>query len=402
MSVATTARDVGLVGERASARPIAAEGYIPEIDALRALAALSVVVFHSGLPFDAGWMGVWLFFVISGFAITTSLLNSEKKHNTRRAFLLNFYMRRTLRIWPLYFLFIGLCTLAALLSGQTENLDYLPWVLTFTSNLRPIFLEDPQAHHWLPFSVLWSLGVEEQFYLIWPFLFLLVPRRFIGWVILGICVTSPLVRVLVSEIGRSLDWSEIKTAQVIYMLTPAQFSAFAGGCALALFRRQIVTRPWLFPYAMALAGTCLLLYVGFFSYQDITLAKDGVTPGPWSLFRIFIYGGGREFFLYSIIWICSATLLIGVILRVKWLTALCRIPGLQSVGRVSYGLYLFHAIVVWTLSTTVPGLVGISGERDLGQSVTLLILTLLIAIPLSFLSFYQFERRFISFRGRFW
>ena len=84
-------------------------GYISEVDAVRGLAVTGVIAIHCGiLPF--GWMGVWLFYVVSGFAVASSLFESSRRNGTNNSSTIrNFYVRRALRIWPLYFLFIGFC-----------------------------------------------------------------------------------------------------------------------------------------------------------------------------------------------------------------------------------------------------------------------------------------------------
>ena len=105
-------------------------GYVSEVDALRCLAMSGVVAQHCGL-LPIGWTGVWLFYVISGFAITSSLLSSERSPHSRLFLVRNFYARRCLRIWPLYFAFVGANMVAALALGRSDVLASAPWLAFF-------------------------------------------------------------------------------------------------------------------------------------------------------------------------------------------------------------------------------------------------------------------------------
>ncbi|HVI60146.1 MAG TPA: acyltransferase family protein [Luteimonas sp.] len=156
--------------------------YSPAIDGLRAVAVLAVVVYHAGLPIPAGFVGVDIFFVISGFLITRLLY--EELQTTNRICLVDFYARRARRILPALFT-ATLATLAAAVVmlpptelAQTARTAAAAFV--FSANLflsasttdyfDPAPLQNPMLH-------LWSLGVEEQFYLVWPIVLLLARRR---------------------------------------------------------------------------------------------------------------------------------------------------------------------------------------------------------------------------------
>ena len=121
-------------------------------------------------------MGVWIFFVISGFAITSSLQTRDQTAGDWVS-LKNFYVRRCLRIWPLYFGFI-LANVAVIIAiGRYHSLWSLPWLASFTFNFEMIFASNWSLIDWPPFAILWSISVEEQFYLIYPALFLFAAPR---------------------------------------------------------------------------------------------------------------------------------------------------------------------------------------------------------------------------------
>src|SRR5437868_4964541 len=138
-------------------------GQMPALDGLRGIAIVLVLMHQFDLitsphaidvAFDAGWIGVQLFFVLSGFLITGGLLDTRDQHGYFRGF----FVRRVLRIFPLYYAAL----VATLIAGNTSI-----WLWTYLSNFRP----HPALPHF------WSLAVEEQFYLVWPFVVWLAGRR---------------------------------------------------------------------------------------------------------------------------------------------------------------------------------------------------------------------------------
>lgn len=156
--------------------------YMPQLDALRAIAVLAVM-FHHFVPARAQWplfaaipfgqLGVKLFFVLSGFLITGILLRARSKLGDQPRAVLSalagFYARRSLRIFPLYYLVIAVC----LVLNVPPVRDELLWLATYTLNLRISY------QGWYPEHVahFWSLAVEEQFYLLWPWVVLFAPSR---------------------------------------------------------------------------------------------------------------------------------------------------------------------------------------------------------------------------------
>ena len=156
---------------------------IPGLDGLRALAIFTVLGSHTK-NYDFGWMGVQFFFVLSGFLITGILLRMKENLPAQQYFK-SFYGRRFLRIFPLYYFYLFLLGLAA---WQTDMIPFkfiqreieanvqpqLPYAFLYVYN----FLHATEAYHHTPFlSHLWSLSVEEQFYIIWPLILFLTPKE---------------------------------------------------------------------------------------------------------------------------------------------------------------------------------------------------------------------------------
>jgi len=209
----------------------------PAFDGLRALAALIVIVYHLGGPvfgFASGWLGVQLFFVLSGFLITTLLLREESLGG--RISLGNFWIRRVFRILPAYYLVVLVSVIILVSEGEfTEagGRQSIGWFLTLNPELAPTTLN---------FSPAWTIGIEQKFYLIWPLVvfvfFAHAIRRVVAWVltvalllVLTFAVSSYFVHfvVILFGCGLALVLNSNRGFNVLRFLT----SRIAGLVALA-------------------------------------------------------------------------------------------------------------------------------------------------------------------------
>lgn len=159
-----------------------------QIDGLRFFAVFAVVCahWHSSLSnffglITAASRGVDLFFVISGFLITLGLIRSKEKNDTKGSSLYKFYIRRFLRIFPIYYLTVFIL----LYFNYNQISDSIWWFLLYASNFHSIKIQD-----WGAAGHLWSLSVEEQFYLVWPFIILFIPDRKLPAVIIAAVLLS--------------------------------------------------------------------------------------------------------------------------------------------------------------------------------------------------------------------
>src|SRR6267154_983284 len=218
-------------------------GRILQLDGLRGMAVILVVLYHYSLdlvlptgsfltylkiPFRMGWCGVDLFFVLSGFLIGGILLDARESPR----YFQTFYSRRFHRILPLYYIWIGAYFLIAFTllphsSGsfkiEPEKWTIVPTYIFFVQNLVKKRLSWIAAA-WL--SPLWSLAVEEQFYLVMPFLVRFFPRRWLLVSLFAAIAGAPLARIIV------FHWDAGHTAQ--YVATPCRADALAMGVLLAL------------------------------------------------------------------------------------------------------------------------------------------------------------------------
>ena len=255
--------------------------HLPALDGVRGLAVLIVIIHNAGWIagsseqfiiklFTAitamGWTGVSLFFALSGLLITGILLDS-RGHN---GFFRSFYLRRTLRIFPLYYAFVaGIVFVAAPLAWSAE------WAADVRTGQWPYWL---YVSNWTqPFKIdvhgmthLWSLAVEEQFYLIWPLLAYALGRRGLAKLAVAMIVTAPIIRYGLRAGGLPID--------ATYFFTFARWDALAAGALLAAMIRDDRERAWVVAWrgklTLALVAALAVLVVvqrGFHSAGGVTL-----------------------------------------------------------------------------------------------------------------------------------
>lgn len=290
--------------------------HIPELDGLRAIAVVSVMVHHlwTPLPSPFGVWGVRLFFVISGYLITGLLLNAGdsavRQVDGRLGALKRFYIRRSLRILPLYYLVILVCSIVAFSKVRA----LLPWLLTYTLNFRIA----GQGYYDEYFAHFWSLSVEEQFYIVWPWIVLGAPRRRLVWISLSLLLVAGGFRAqyMLSNLTST-------TAVGTYVLPWAAFDSLGVGALLSIFSRTLEPSRLdrLLFYGSLLASLVLLI---------LWLGGQPILGWP----RFFLDDG-----LTSIVF---ATIIRGVARGQSRVSALLRSGPLAYIGKISYGLYVYH------------------------------------------------------------
>ncbi|MBO0841758.1 MAG: acyltransferase, partial [Nocardioides sp.] len=336
---------------RPAVRP--SSGWRTDIQGLRAVAVGLVIAAHLGLPHLAGgFVGVDVFFVLSGFLITTLLLREADR--TGRVSISQFYVRRARRILPAATLVImAVLAFAALRLPTTQVTDSAndgAWAAFFLANVHfaqagvDYFNQSGTSL----FQHYWSLSVEEQFYLVWPVLALVVAARFgRRWfaVVAGVGAVA------------SLGWSVYLTAHepaAAYFSTPARAFELAAGALLACWigaSGRTLARPW----ALASAGLGVVLLAA------ATLEFTDSTPFPGVDALVPVVG-------------TVALLAAGPATPVGRLLSL---PPMRYVGDISYSLYLWH----WPLIVLAPHLIP-DFDHDLRRRA----LAVLIAVALAALS----------------
>jgi peptidoglycan/LPS O-acetylase OafA/YrhL len=347
--------------------------YFSQLDSLRAIAVLMVIISHwfSKEHFlnrytSNGVIGVTLFFVLSGFLITGILLRSKQKveegSSIRKAFKV-FYMRRSLRIFPVYYLLLFVLLVLNLASVS----DSFWWHFFYASNFY-FWIKDAFAGS---LSHLWSLAVEEQFYLVWPAIILLVPRRFLTSVLLAGVLIGVLFRFVivtdVSEMGR--------------LLMPGSLDSFCIGGLLAYGRNEMT--PWYKYYqsnqrCFILLAFVLIITVHLPAFRMLSAAQSSAIY----LLLISIAFG----ILFNRVSYNIETPVLKQILNNK---------GLLYFGKISYGIYLFHNFI--------PNFNGLSfsGMPSFFSIYLTQLLRLVVLLVLSTLSWFLIEKPFLSLKYRF-
>lgn len=313
------------------------------LDAFRAFAFLAVFLYHVRLlPF--GYLGVDAFFVLSGFLITPILADMRQRLPPSLYFL-HFYGRRSLRILPLYFSYLAIaavCVYVALtqsLTTQTDVLvsfvDQLPYALTYTYDFFHAsrqFVQNPLLTHF------WSLAVEEQFYLLWPFAVLLVPRTKLRPFLVALVIAGPLVRLaeawlVTSAIGGIFNERMDLT---IYVLPFSHVDAFAIGGYMALNSRR--------PARGTIAGYAAVLVVVGLITERWNTGSNALALG----YGPFMSDSWKYVWGYTSVNLLFAWLL-ALIRDRQLLPAVLEHPALVYLGRISYGLYVYHFAVIWLM-----------------------------------------------------
>ena len=342
-------------------------GYMSQLDALRFFAVLGVMVHHLWKPgplpgifaeADFGDLGVRLFFVLSGFLITGILLRAGGDGDPlrRRLFAMRqFYARRFLRIFPVYYLVLVVCLILAVEPAR----EVWPWLFTYTTNVY--------IWHQQEFIVnlghFWTLAVEEQFYLVWPLVVLFAPRRHL-LAVLAALVASALAYRLYAATQYPVDVAAGGSTTLTLIF--GVIDCLALGALLALCRdagagrAEIRLGALLSRFALP-AG--LVLYLGALALlHQHAGSRVGITVG----------GLGEALIFCWLIGVASSGLrgLPGRVLEFR---------PLAYLGRITYGIYIFHKLVPLLLEE-IAGQIGVAyDDRGFVHFVVAGVVTIAIA-----------------------
>ena len=319
----------------------------------------AVVAQHCGL-FPYGWMGVWLFFVISGFVVTGSALEGAREVAPGRRFGA-FMSRRARRIIPVYYAYVLVGAVVVVLSGNRLDPVAFTSLLGFFSNTamavgRGEFVGWPVGH-------LWTISIEMQFYLVFGLVLVYASERVAKIIFVAALFAAPLLRLAASDALTRFGWS-IDPAYAIYSGSLLHSDSFAAGALLAFAMRDGKLRPFARPLAL-MGAMSLLCYVLF--YVGVN-GMDGAT-GIDQLRNVIsgvLWGQYRQVFVYSVLAAACAGLVAMAACRDPLLEWLLGRPLLQRIGYVSYGAYVFHSLVIFVVLAALE----IAAEHHPGRALS--------------------------------
>lgn len=352
---------------------------IPELDGLRGLAVLAVVighyfgeVQHGYYLLAAGWVGVDVFFTLSGFLIGGILLDNRGASN----FFSTFYMRRTCRIFPIYFVAIPLILVYIGLSNNS-----VAWIdpalpagtyLTYTQNLYMTYVGS-QGNSWL--LPTWSLAVEEQFYVLLPLIVFFVSPRSLFRISLALIAVAPILRASLLFAGETHEIGA-------YVLLPCRWDLLFLGVIAALVWRDKYLWTWVrqknalpLKVAALASGWTVVALMGVERIIDVSLLHPvgllflGICTASYIL---LIVSDGHK----------------GTILNSR---------GLGFLGSISYGLYLIHQPVAGLLHGL---LLGTRPDTANVEQTLVTVAALVISVMLAWLSWKFFESKIVQFGHR--
>ncbi|MEZ4394666.1 MAG: acyltransferase [Polyangiales bacterium] len=386
----------------------APSAHLRGLDGLRALAVLAVILWHAALASRVpvaslgllrpvayfGWAGVDLFFALSGFLITSLLLREEARnlrlHGAPSISLRRFYLRRALRILPVFYVVFALLTwglrgVDALRSVRPERVlaEPFPYGLwpyaTFWSNYLHAWAPSHQHHAVTPggaYMVFWSLCVEEHFYLLWPpVLAVLRARRARVGVCLAVCLTLPAARDAVVRLG-------VDTLRSVHMISHYRFDALLWGALAALTLDLTAGRD--LPRRMLLSCS-VIAALGAYASGALSVVPVGSAAG-------FGFGLGA-------LGLACAMLVLELVLRPdSSVVRALELSPVRYVGRLSYAMYLTH-LPMLDLARAV--LFEDDTRRGAGDLVELFVLTAALTLAASAALHALVEKPFLKLKDRF-
>jgi peptidoglycan/LPS O-acetylase OafA/YrhL len=348
------------------------------LNSLRAIAAIVVIVSHieklktmskvnndlewSFLKNTGGHVAVILFFVLSGFLITTLLL--QEKEKTQKINLKNFYIRRILRVWPLYFI---------ILAGSVIFVNYSPRIITWVLCLA-VFPNIAEAFYvgWAGSLQIWSIGVEEQFYLGWPILMKFCKKRLMLILIIFFFGLA-FLPLLVNFIGEQMNTNSGTMDYIDRIFNLTKFNCMAMGGIFAVI-------------SLKYERLSNFLNRKIFVFLSIILS--------FSLWFGGFYFDPFNNEVYSIIF----GLLIFNLSYSKHVPATIDIAPMKFLGKISYGLYMYH----WIVISMILHYFGAYFQKNTNTSnIVLYIFVLGATIIVSTASYYLVELRLLKLKDKF-
>lgn len=345
--------------------------YLPGLNGLRAIAALSVILCHvfqelnayglksSGMFNSFGIYGVTIFFTLSGFLITYLLLKEKEK--TKTIAVKNFYMRRILRIWPLYFFFI-LIVLLVMKFSVASNLWYyilmlpnIPWAIGSAGG----------AIHTIPLlSHYWSLGVEEQFYAFWPFILKHIKK--INFFLIGLCFLFVGLKFFLKIMNAP--------ATLLSLVYYTRFSCMIIGGI----------------------GACFFYQKKAF-LKIVTTQTVAIISGVMFVLLMFNCIPLYPIIANEVVSVLTLLLILNQISDSKPVVSLEN-KVFDYLGKISFGLYVYNPLVIYFLSFCF---LPLKITNDFLKMTLVIVMNFSLVILIAHLSYFYFEKRFLKLKNNY-
>lgn len=336
---------------------------IDQLDSLRAIAAFAVIIYHF-LPeyklgtFSFGWIGVDVFFVLSGYLISAILLEQKTIIGDKLLIIKNFIIKRALRLFPIYYLFISFFLFLMLCFSMYfwSHGDGI-YYYTYTQNI--LFFKEGMKG--VQLNHLWTLAVEEQFYLFWPWLILFIPNK-------------RLIYILLIIIPLALFFKSFSDIRGLRMLTVSHFDTLGSGALIALLLKEKAEQFILFVNrikALTIFTSLALLIIGTLS---------SLPP----------------FLTLVLVLALSISLLIGCYYNFNGIFGkILNTSQLKYLGMISYGLYLYHKPIPYFIK-----LFNIKMQIHANNFI-LFTISIILTIIIAHLSYNLLEKRFLKLKDKF-
>lgn len=347
--------------------PIASHAYIPGLDGLRAIAVLIVLLAHFGLSHILpGGFGVTIFFIISGFLITRLLLSEQKTKG--HIALKNFYIRRIIRLYPALAFMVLSTTLAYYVMGfgGPTGLE-LTAALGYFTNIFQVNVRAEGLLPFMPWTHLWSLAVEEHFYLLFPLILILCGIKWnrLKLSLMACLIIVPLWRFI------TFHYLTVPVADYNYMMTDARIDSIVWGCLLAVL---LHAQGSLEPFKRFIGVIPFIIAVGALLFSF--LFRDDSFRYIW---RYSLQGAALSVLLLNLYYWKF----------LKFSITILEVKPLVWIGKTSYGLYLWH-YPIYDIA-----------QRTLGNTVYSLMITVAACLVMTAFSYYVVEKSFLKLRKRY-
>jgi peptidoglycan/LPS O-acetylase OafA/YrhL len=362
------------------------KGHIVQLDGIRFIAIALVLIAHlTDIALPVGELGVTMFFVLSGFLISRILMQGRDRLKSEpdgfKKYLRKFLIRRTIRIFPVYYL----CILILWILGVPSVREHLGWLVFYGTNIYMAVNET-----WLgTVDHLWSLSVEEQVYLFFPFLIFFTPRKSLLLILGGMGVLSVLLRLYFTLTGKS--WI------VSYVSMPTCLDSFAFGGFMAwlqLYRNEkfnsLFSKTWLVIFGLVIWLT-VYIWSHYFFTEKYNIPKVVLDRLAASFFCFFLIGKAVVGYTGAFAWFLENSVSV-------------------YLGKISYGIYLYHNFVFnhyhsweWPMHPTVRLLNKIyrNVPELQGSMLFELILVTGLTIIVASISWHFFEKPINSLKDKF-